>query len=240
MFITVKKWTIIYVLCIIMVLFGFGAIYHQKETVQTLQTQSLSIQMPTLILDPGHGGEDGGAVAQDGTIESDINLSIALCAADIARFLDWNVCMTRSEDISIHDEDAVTLRQKKASDLKNRVEFCNETANGVLISFHQNSLPGSPNVHGAQAFYNEAAGSRELAEAVQNALNETVNSGSPKTAKSIGESSYLMKNADCPSVLIECSFLSNPSDVRLVNTPEYRMQLAGIIIAAVTTHLSGY
>ncbi len=238
MFITVKKWTIVYTLCLIIVLFSFIVILQQGEAVQTSQVSFPRDQGITLIIDPGHGGEDGGAVASDGTIESHINLAIALKAAEIARFLNWNSCMTRSDDISIHSLDAKTLRQKKVSDLKNRAELCNSINNGVLVSFHQNSLPGSPNVQGAQVFYNENQGSEALAQAIQNALNCSLNTNHPKEVKSIGENSYLMKHANCPAVLVECGFLSNAEETKLLNTDEYQKRLASVVITAVISHLS--
>ena len=237
MFITVKKWTILYVFCLSTLIFCFVAILRHGEAIQTSAAQHISI-FPILILDPGHGGEDGGAVAQDGTIESHINLAIALKAAEIAKFSGVEIRMTREEDISIHDESAHSLREKKVSDLKNRVDLCNSVENGVLISMHQNSLPGAPKVYGAQVFYNENPGSLELAQAIQSRLNETLNTGNPKTIKPIGESSYLMSHVDCPAVLIECAFLSNTEDTLLVKTDEYQTKLAAVIISAFADHMA--
>lgn len=217
---------------------GFFAIFWQGEAVQTSAVQDIAVS-PILILDPGHGGEDGGAVAQDGTIESHINLSIAKKAARIAELSGFEICMTREDDVSIHDSSAKTIREKKVSDLKNRTALCNSVDNGVLISFHQNSLPGSASVRGAQVFYNEKEGSRELAQAVQDLLNETLNGNHPKTIKSIGESSYLMSHVACPAVLIECAFLSNPEETMLIKSDEYQTKLAAVIISAAMCYLSG-
>ena len=127
--------------------------------------------MPVLIIDPGHGGEDGGAVANDGTVESGINLSVALMVEDLARLAGWDTVMTRREDISIHDEGSETIREKKNSDLRNRVALCNSVEGGILISIHQNSLPSVPSVHGAQVFYNGVGDSEFLAQAIQDELN---------------------------------------------------------------------
>ena len=93
---------------------------------------------PVIILDAGHGGEDGGAVAADGTVESTLNLEIALRTEAVLRFLGQRTKMIRTEDLSVYTEGAETLRQKKVSDLKNRVSMVNEEPNGVLISIHQN------------------------------------------------------------------------------------------------------
>lgn len=236
-FITIKKWTILYVISMLLLVVGFVTIFRQGATVQSSAVQNIAVS-PILILDPGHGGEDGGAVAQDGTIESHINLSIAEKAARIAELCGLEICMTRKEDVSIHDSSAETIREKKVSDLKNRAALCNSIDNGVLISFHQNSLPGSASVRGAQVFYNDKDGSRELAQAIQELLNETLNSSHPKTIKSIGESSYLMSHAECPAVLIECAFLSNPEETMLIKSDKYQTKLAVAIISAAICHLS--
>ena len=103
----------------------------------------------TVIIDAGHGGEDGGAVAGDGTVESQLNLAIALRLEELLRFVGVQTEMTRREDVSIYSDGAETLRQKKVSDLKNRVELVNGTEHGLLLSIHQNSLPSSPRTHGA-------------------------------------------------------------------------------------------
>lgn len=238
MFITVKKWQIAYAVCILAVLIGFGAFLRRGNVLETYQPQSVRLTMPTLILDPGHGGEDGGAVSPNGTIESHINLAIAMNAADIASLFGQSVCMTRDTDISIHDAGAETLREKKVSDLKNRTQLCNSVSGGVLISIHQNSLPGSPKTRGAQVFYGNVEGSRELALAIQEALNDAVNYTYPKTVKAIGDSSYLMKNVSCPAVLVECGFLSNAEDEALLNDDVFRKKIAAVIVTAAKMHLS--
>lgn len=236
MFFTFKKWTILYLLSLAVLVFGFVAIMWQGEAVQTSADGTLSVQMPTLIIDPGHGGEDGGAVASDGTIESLINLSIAEKAADLAELLGWDVCMTRETDISIYDAGAETLREKKVSDLKNRVEICNQVENGILLSIHQNSLPGAPSVKGAQVFYNKQAGSLELAQAIQTVLNATINQEHQKEVKEMGSSSYLMENVTCPAVLIECGFLSNPEETQRLKTSSYQFEIAFCIISALSQY----
>ena len=110
-------------------LFAFAAILKLGETVP-VSNNALTCPKPfVLIIDPGHGGEDGGAIGIDGTVESKINLEISQKANEIAKLLGLRVHMTRSEDISIHDPSANTLRQKKISDLKNRVSLCNEIEN---------------------------------------------------------------------------------------------------------------
>ena len=107
-----------------------------------------------VVVDAGHGGEDGGAVAGDGTVESGLNLEIAVRLNALLRLMGQNTVMTRTEDVSIYSDGAQTLHQKKVSDLENRAALVNGLADAVLISIHQNSLPSSPKTRGAQVFYN--------------------------------------------------------------------------------------
>ncbi len=182
-----------------------------------------------VIIDPGHGGEDGGALAADGTKESGINLSIANKLMDLLLFMGCDAEMTRYEDISIHDASAETLRQKKVSDLKNRVAFINGREGAILLSIHQNSLPSDPSVRGAQAFYNPQG--QEMAETIQRSLNETVNTHGEKKAKAAPESVYLMKNAAVPAVLIECGFLSSAEETALLKEENHQKRLALAVAA---------
>ena len=184
-----------------------------------------------LVLDAGHGGEDGGAVSDSGVAESGINLQITRRLYEILRFLGHPAVMTRTGDEAIYDDDAATLREKKVSDLKNRVALINDLPHAVLLSIHQNSMPQHPAVHGAQVFSNPQEPAAGLAQSIQQALNLTVNTGNEKTAKAIGDSVYLMKHITCPGVLVECGFLSNSDEAQLLRQPEQQKRLAAAIVA---------
>ena len=189
-----------------------------------------SVSAPTgktvWVIDAGHGGEDGGA---DGSKESNMNLAIARRLDALLVFLGEETRMTRTEDISIHDASASTLREKKRSDLENRVGLVNSTQGAILVSIHQNSLLSSKQTHGAQVFYGKKEGSAEVANAVQLALNQTVNAGNEKTEKAIDASIFLMKNVTAPAILIECGFLSNENETALLKSGEYQQRLAVVI-----------
>lgn len=184
-----------------------------------------------VVVDPGHGGEDGGAVAADGTVESGLNLQIAQRLNDLLRFLGQETVMTRTSDVSIYSDGAETLHQKKVSDLKNRVALVNGLEDAVLVSIHQNSLPGSPKTHGAQVFYNGLEPAPALAAAVQERLNQGVNTGNGKTPKRISDSIYLTKNVTAPAIIVECGFLSNGEDTAHLQDPGYQLQLAVAVAA---------
>lgn len=232
LFLTFKKWTAIYILCLLGLFVIFGAILWRGNAVNVSKNNIiLTSDDPTLIIDPGHGGEDGGAVSTDGTPEAGINLAIALQMQEIARLVGREVVLTRETDISLHGEDAQTLAQKKRSDLQNRVAICNEIDNGVLISIHQNSLPEFPGTQGAQVFFGGAEGSQALAEGMQERLNQTINQRE-KTCRPIGDGVYLLEHAECPAVLVECGFLSNSEETARLKDPDYQTKLACILLSS--------
>lgn len=185
----------------------------------------------TVVVDAGHGGEDGGAMSPDGVEESRLNLEIALRVNDLLRFAGQRTLLTRSEDITTSDPNLDTIRQRKVSDLKNRVALVNSTENAVLLSIHQNSLPSSVVTHGAQVFWNRQEGAEELAETVQDALNSSVNVGNEKLPKLIPITIYLMKNITAPGIIVECGFLSNPEETNRLQQPDYQLKLAAAITA---------
>ena len=228
MFITFKKWTALYILVLLGLFACFAAILWQGSAINASKNLELRQGSAVLVIDPGHGGFDGGAVAEDGTVESQINLAVE--PEELARLVGVETVMTRREDTALDDPSAGTIRQRKASDLKNRTALANSASSGVLVSIHQNSLPESRSVHGAQAFYNGAG--EEIALAVQEALNSTINDR-PKEAKSAGSGVYLLSHAEIPAVLVECGFLSNPGETDLLNTQAHQTRLALVIFTSV-------
>ena len=185
----------------------------------------------TVVVDAGHGGEDGGAVAADGTAESGLNLSIALRVRDLLTFTGVPTAVTREGEGAIYDPGSATLREKKVSDLHNRADLVNAIPGAVLLSIHQNSLPSSPATRGAQTFWNGQAEAKELAESVQAALNAAINGEHKKQAAQVPSSVYLMKSVEAPAVLVECGFLSNPEETALLKEPAHQTRLAAAITA---------
>lgn len=235
MFITFKKWTALYVLVLLALFLGFAAILWQGAAVNASKNLSLPQEGTVLVIDPGHGGFDGGALADDGTVEARLNLAVALQLEEVARLVGMDTVMTRREDVALDGPGAGTVRQRKASDLQNRVALVNSVPGGVLISIHQNSLPEVKSVRGAQVFYN---GSGEaLAMAVQEELNRTINQR-PKESKAAGSGIYLMDNVRVPAVLVECGFLSNAEETALLKSQAHQTRLALTILAAARSYLS--
>lgn len=185
---------------------------------------------PVLILDAGHGGEDGGAVSAAGVPESDINLQIVQKLELLFAFTGQTTRLTRSSQDAVYSPDAQTLREKKVSDLKNRVDLVNSVSGSFLISIHQNSLPGS-RVRGAQVFYNAIEPAQSTAISVQQSLNSAINPNNEKTAKQIDGSIYLMKNIQRPGILVECGFMSNAAEAEQLQTDTHQRRLSAAIVS---------
>lgn len=196
----------------------------------------VSSDAPTLILDAGHGGEDGGASSAAGNKESDINLAVVLKLESLMAFLGVETVLTRNQDISIHDEGCATLREKKVSDLKNRVALVQNTPNAMLISVHQNTFTDS-RYQGAQVFYGGGDLSRQWGLCTQSAIASFLDSSNTRQATSIPDHVYLFKHTDCPAILVECGFLSNGEEVSLLLTDSYQRKIAITLAGAYLQYL---
>ncbi len=192
-----------------------------------------------VVIDAGHGGEDGGAVSPDGIAESGLNLAVAERTRDLLRLFGQRTVMTREADVSLSDPGLDTVRKRKASDIRNRVALVERTENAVLLSIHQNSLPSSPVTHGAQVFWNRQAGGEELAKLIQSSLNGAVNTGNEKQAREIPSSIYLMGHITAPAALVECGFLSNAGETARLQEPGYQQMLAAAITAGYLRFAAG-
>ncbi|MEY8403183.1 N-acetylmuramoyl-L-alanine amidase [Oscillospiraceae bacterium 44-34] len=184
-----------------------------------------------LVLDAGHGGEDGGAVSITGVPESEINLSIVLKLRDILGLYGVDPVLLREEDISLHDRDAGTLREKKRSDLKNRVEAIEAVEGGTLLSIHQNTYTSS-RYRGSHVFYAPTEGSQPLADHFQNSIKAALQPENERAVKRIPDTVYIMNHITCPAILIECGFLTNPEEEALLRDEDYQRRLSAVIAAA--------
>ena len=225
----VRKMLPVYGLSILLALFG-SLFVSQSVTALSGAVAVWSPQgMPTLILDPGHGGEDGGAVSPKGVRESGLNLEISLRTRDLLRFLGLPVVMTRDADVSVYSPDAATISEKKLSDLKNRVAFVSGFEDPLLVSIHQNMFSESK-YYGTQVFYAKTDGSLAIAEGLQALFTSGLDPSNHRQAKSC-ENVYLLSRIRCPGVLVECGFLSNPREELLLQTEAYQKTLAAVLSA---------
>jgi len=195
----------------------------------------LTAHNAVIIIDAGHGGVDGGAVAGGGAVvEKDINLAIALKLDEMLRAAGFKTVLTRASDASIHDESAKTTRQQKVSDIKNRLAIVEGTDNAVLVSIHQNCYPTSSKPTGAQVFYSKNnPSSQTLALSIQTMLAESVQPDNRRQIKQSGTEIYLLYHATRPAVMVECGFLSNPGERELLQQEDYQKKLAFAIMGGI-------
>ena len=188
----------------------------------------------TVIIDAGHGGEDGGATSCTGKLEKEYNLEIAMRLNDLMHLMGLHTKMVRTTDISVYTQ-GQTIAAKKVSDLKNRVNAVNETESGLLVSIHQNTFSDGK-YSGAQVFYALEGESRVLAEQLQNTFCLTLNPGSNRRCKR-ADGVYLMEHIEKTGILVECGFLSNVQEEAKLRSSEYQKKLSCVIAATVCNFL---
>ena len=217
-----KKRVILITLSVFISVLTFALIKDQKEIVPTV---SLPISGKTIVIDAGHGKPDEGAQSSNGTTEAATNLKIALKLQNLLEQSGTIVILTRSDENAIYDVDAKTLKQKKISDIHNRVKIGNESSADLFISIHLNKIP-QQQYDGWQTFYK--AGSEEgkkIATLIQNNLNEAIQKENNRVAKTI-DNIYIIKHVEIPITIVECGFLSNPEEEKKLLEDEYQNRLA--------------
>lgn len=187
----------------------------------------------TLVIDAGHGGEDGGAVSAKGTLESRLNLEIALRVEDLSALLGIKPYMIRTEDVSVYTGECTTIAQKKVSDLKNRVKTVNSIPNALLLSIHQNHF-AEPKYYGTQVFYGKEDSSRTLAKTMQEDFKTYLNTNNHRMSKP-AQSVYLMEHVTCTAILVECGFLSNLAEEQLLQEETYQKKLAMTMLRVIAS-----
>lgn len=229
-----KKVIPYFIIMIIVAGLVFVGLDSDSDTVQSSNEKT-----PVIIIDAGHGGVDGGAVSADGTMEKNLNLDIALKMNEYLQNLGYKTILTRSDDVSIHDSDAETIRQKKVSDLHNRLDIINSTPDSLFVSVHQNYYPQGK-YSGTQVFYSvNNPDSEKLAQSIQSSVVTLLQPDNNRQIKQSGSSIFLLNNATVPSVLVECGFLSNAEETEKLKNENYRMQMAQAVCKGIINYLNG-
>lgn len=194
-------------------------------------------QPPVIVVDPGHGGEDGGA-AGSSVLEKDINLAISLQLQRLLEASGYRVVMTRTTDVSTADNSLGTVRERKVSDIHNRLKIIEaQGENCVFISVHQNHFTESQ-YSGAQMFYStKNEQSKEIAESIRSRVVSMLQPENKRENKPATSSIYLLWNTKIPAVLIECGFLSNPSEAANLKNAEYQKKIAFAICSGILDSL---
>lgn len=185
-----------------------------------------------IVIDPGHGGIDGGAKSENGVIEKDINLSISLKTKAALESKGYKVIMTRSEDVGLYTE-GKKVREKKIEDLGNRVKIKKDNKCDAFISIHQNMFP-QKNCKGAQVWSANNEPSQKLGRIIQQKFKEEVDQNNKREAK-VAKKEYKILNDgyEGASVIVECGFLSNPEECELLGKEDYQNKIANTLANAI-------
>ncbi|MGL5259605.1 MAG: N-acetylmuramoyl-L-alanine amidase [Lachnospiraceae bacterium] len=220
-------------------LFLFSMILLSKQVSKftnnfSINSYSLSKELPIVVIDAGHGGDDPGKVGVNGSKEKDINLAIAKRLESLLLTQDVQVVMTRTTDAGLYSASATN---KKIQDLRNRVAIIEEVQPDLVISIHQNSYPDE-SIIGAQTFYHSNSSSgNTLATLIQNQIVSTTNQSKIRLPK--GDTSYyLLKNTSVSMVIVECGFLSNTKEASLLVEKEYQESMAWAIHLGIMQYLN--
>ncbi len=227
----------LYIIILAVILISFCVVmYSAFSNIAVKTSNELDDTKPIIVIDAGHGGEDGGAEV-NGVLEKNINLSISNKLSDTLRLCGYKVKEIRDEDISVYDDDADTLRKKKVSDLKNRVELFNSDDDNIVISIHQNKFDNSA-YSGAQVFYsvnNEK--SRVLGEAIRSSVIQLIQNDNTRELKPANSDIYILDNSKVPAVIVECGFLSNPTERSKLLDDNYQSDMAYSIAMGVLEYI---
>ena len=217
-------------------LFG-GLLYGAFNYDESVAVMAENGSSHVIVIDAGHGGEDGGASA-NGLLEKDINLSIALKLRDMLTVSGYKVVMTRDSDISVYDNSSGTTRQRKVSDLKNRVEVINSSKNNILVSIHQNKFEQSQ-YFGTQRFYSKNdAKSAVLAEELRKSVTGFLQPDNKRELKQADSNIYILDKAQVPAVIVECGFLSNEEEAGKLADNDYQQKMAFSIYSGIIGYMN--
>lgn len=213
-------------------LFGFLVFNAFEKVADEAVSAEVSENELIVVIDAGHGGEDSGAVANS-VLEKDINLEIALKLRDMLKASGIEVKMIRESDISIYDTASGTIRERKVSDLKNRVEIVNSNKKNILVSIHQNKFEQSQ-YSGAQMFYSTNNNkSQVLAENIRKSITGLIQPENKRELKQGGSDIYLLNKATVPAVIVECGFISNEEEAKNLSDEEYQSKMAFAIYCGI-------
>ena len=223
-------------------LFAGTALLIGKSAVQDNRVSQVVAKAETvqLVIDPGHGGEDGGANIGD-ILEKDLNLSVAKSFDMICAIFGYSSKMTRTEDTLLYDRygDLTDYTgMKKTYDLKNRLRIAEESGAKLFVGIHMNKFPESK-YSGLQVYYStNNSGSEIAARTVQSYAKKHIAPDNQREIKGAGDSIYILKRIACPAILVECGFISNPEECTALHDPGYRTDLAAVIFASCAEYLA--
>ncbi len=213
----------------------------EEDTEQTaLLADSVAVSsvptLPTVVIDPGHGGIDGGASSKSGVVEKEVNLQIGTVLYRLCNAFGIGCVMTRYDDRMLGQEQDGAKRKMK--DLRYRVNTANSYPDFIFVSIHQNKFP-IEKYSGLQVYYSKnILGSYELAKSMQDCVKNTLQPQNTRAVKPSASSIYVLDNIRCPGVLVECGFLSNNAEAALLADATYQKKLSCCIFSSIFNYIS--
>lgn len=215
--------------CLLLVSFFFLS----REAAKTVQEMNATDVNNVILVDAGHGGDDPGMIGVNGLEEKGINLSISEKLKKNLEKKGFKVIMTREEDKGLYEENS---RNQKAQDLQNRIALISKYKPVLSVSIHQNSY-SDPAVYGPQVFYyKDSVEGEKLAQALQAQLNDQLKVKRPRSPKG-DRTYYLLKRSEGVLNIVECGFLTNPSEASLLQTEEYQEKVAQAVTDGICNYL---
>ena len=219
---------------ILMILNSYVSKYAENKALASIEeTQDSGSTLPTIIIDAGHGGEDGGAIGVNGIYEKNINFEISMKVYELLKSSGFPVVLTRSSDILLYDTNIDYHGRKKALDLAKRLQIGQKYENSIFISIHQNTF-SDPKYYGLQVYYSKNNdNSLLLAESIQNFVKKNLQTENERKVKPADKNIYLLYHLTSPAVLIECGFISNEKECDLLSTQEYQTKISTAIYLSI-------
>jgi N-acetylmuramoyl-L-alanine amidase len=208
-----------------------------------VKTAAVTAGGEIIVVDAGHGGRDGGVSGTATKVrESDLNLKYAFLLKEALERQGYRVVMTRSTEDGLYDAaaeyGAVSEESRKSRDMKKRREIINEAKPACVVSLHMNFF-GQSSVRGAQVFYNSAnAESKKLSQSVQGKINALNDKYAERSASTLAGDYYIIKCTEYTSCIVECGFLSNKEDEKLLLSSAYQAELVYEITNGIIVYLN--
>lgn len=201
-------------------------LFNKADEISAIETNTSSSHSKRIVIDAGHGGEDGGAVGVNGALEKDLNLSLSEVLGNILIFSGYEVIQTRTEDKLLYDPNSDYRGQKKVLDLKGRLQIAQNLNPDIFIGIHMNAFPVQK-YSGLSVYYsNNDPDSKLAAEIISADIKNSLQPQNTRQIKAANSSIYILNRITCPAVLVECGFLSNPEECQKLSDYEYRRELS--------------
>lgn len=216
---------------------GFGTFINDVGNARAVAAALDQGDKLCLVIDPGHGGEDGGTVGINGVLEKDLNLSLSEVLSAILNFSGYEVVQTRKEDKMLYDRNVNYQGRKKMLDLKGRLEIAQAIKPDLFIGIHMNAFP-EQKYSGLSVYYSKnQAKSKDAAEIIRTNVKNNLQPDNTRETKAASSNIYILDRINCPAILIECGFLSNPEECEKLSSYDYRRELSFVLYSSLVSFL---